>query len=369
MVPRESPAPSGGRLLHFEIPVTRPKTDTRTQHPNTKRSGFVGDLTRGEKWPVTYEDIVAAREVLRGVAHRTPLTHSRTLSRLTGGQVYLKLENLQRTGAFKLRGAFHKVATLTEAQRQRGIVTASAGNHAQGVALAAAHFGVPCTVVMPEHAPATKITATRGYGAEVRLVGQNYDESYQYARQLAGEGRTFVHAFDDPAVIAGQGTIGLEILEDDPAIDTLIVPVGGGGLMAGIAIAVKSRHPQVRVVGVQPAGSNAAVQAFHTGVPVHLDAPQSLADGLMVKAPGELPMAIIRQLADDMVTVTDDAIRNAILFLLERTKLLVEGAGAAGVAALLGGQVPAVGRRVAVILSGGNLDLARLHTLARSSAS
>ncbi|WP_290588345.1 threonine ammonia-lyase [Alicyclobacillus sp.] len=326
-------------------------------------------VTGGDRFGVTCADILAAREVLHGVVHRTPLTPNRTLSRLMGAQVFLKLENLQRTGAFKLRGAFHKVATLSEAERRRGIVTASAGNHAQGVALAAAHFGVPCTVVMPEHAPVTKITATRGYGAEVQLVGQNYDEAYQHARRMADEGRTFVHAFDDPAVIAGQGTIGLEILEDNPALDTLVVPVGGGGLLAGIAIAVKSRHPHVRLVGVQPAGSNAAVRSFHAGHPVRIDTPASIADGLMVKAPGELPMAIIRALVDDMVTVTDDAIRDAILFLLERTKLLVEGAGAAGVAALLSGRVQAAGRQIAVLLSGGNLDLARLHTLAASSAS
>ncbi|MBO9606302.1 MAG: threonine ammonia-lyase [Paenibacillaceae bacterium] len=312
-----------------------------------------------------YEEIVQAKRRLSGVVHHTPLVHSKTFSEMAGGKTLLKLENLQRTGAFKLRGAFNKVASLAEGDRAKGIVTASAGNHAQGVACAAAHYGVAATVVMPQSAPAAKVNATESYGAAVVLAGSNYDEAYAYARQYADErGATFVHAFDDAAVIAGQGTIGIEIVDECPDVDTIVVPIGGGGLIAGVALAAKAANPAVRIVGVQPESANSAYLSWQTGRRLAIAAPATIADGLAVKSPGELPWAMMQRYVDDIVAVSDDEIVRAMRLHLERAKLLVEGAGAAPLAALLGGKIETTGRQTALVVSGGNVDLTRLALLA-----
>ncbi|WP_135551014.1 threonine ammonia-lyase [Paenibacillus cymbidii] len=312
-----------------------------------------------------YEEIVQAKRRLSGVVHHTPLVHSKTFSEMAGGKTLLKLENLQRTGAFKLRGAFNKVASLAESDRAYGIVTASAGNHAQGVACAAAHYGVAATVVMPQSAPAAKVNATENYGAAVVLAGANYDEAYAYARQYAEErGATFVHAFDDAAVIAGQGTIGIEIVDECPDVDTIVVPIGGGGLIAGVALAAKAANPSVRIVGVQPESANSAYLSWQTGRRLAIASPVTIADGLAVKSPGELPWAMMQRYVDDIVTVSDDEIVQAMRLHLERAKLLVEGAGAAPLAALLGGKIETTGRQTALVVSGGNVDLTRLALLA-----
>ncbi|GAB6934218.1 MAG: threonine ammonia-lyase [Bacillota bacterium] len=315
---------------------------------------------------VTYRDIAEAEARLRRVVHRTPLQHSCTFSAMSGCEVYLKLENLQKTGAFKIRGAYNKVASLSPDERARGVITASAGNHAQGVAMAAFRFGVQATVVMPVGAPQAKIEATRGYGAEVVLVGQSYDESYAAACEMAErEKATFIHAFDDPYVIAGQGTVGLEILEELPYADALIVPVGGGGLISGIAVAAKTIKPDIRIIGVQAQNAPAAHDSWRKGLRLDVPASRTLADGLAVRRPGALPFRLMQRYVDDMVLVTEEAIAAAIRLFLERAKLLVEGAGAASLAALLSGQLAYLrGQRVVLVVSGGNVDLGRLTTLA-----
>ncbi|HEY8393731.1 MAG TPA: threonine ammonia-lyase [Thermaerobacter sp.] len=306
-------------------------------------------------------DLPAIREAaatIAGFVHRTPLLGSAAFSELSGTDVYLKLENLQKTGSFKVRGAFNRLARLDPASRGHGVICASAGNHAQGVAMAGARLGIPVTVVMPETAPTTKVVATRGYGAEVVLHGQGYDQAYEKALEIASaRGLTFVHAFDDPLVVAGQGTVGLEILEDLPDVDTVVVPVGGGGLIAGIAIAIKEQNPRVRVVGVQAAGAAALVRSFRQGRLESIERARTLADGLAVKAPRELTFRLICRYVDDMVTVTEEEIARAILLLLERAKLVAEGAGAAALAALLHHKVGQPGRRTAVVVSGGNIDV------------
>lgn len=305
-------------------------------------------------------DLPAIRDAaatIAGFVHRTPLLSSAAFSEMAGAEVFLKLENLQKTGSFKVRGAFNRLARLDAAARARGVICASAGNHAQGVALAGARLGIPVTVVMPATAPTTKVVATRGYGAEVVLHGEGYDGAYERACQLAAErGLTFIHAFDDPLVVAGQGTVGLEIVDDLPDVDTVVVPVGGGGLIAGIAVAVKSRRPGVRIVGVQPEAAPALARAFATGRLEPVERARTIADGLAVKAPREMTFRLIRRYVDDMVTVSEDEIARAILLLLERAKLVAEGAGAAALAALLHGKVPDAGR-VAVVVSGGNIDV------------
>ncbi len=279
---------------------------------------------------------------------------------MTGAEVHLKCENLQRTGSFKIRGAYNRLAALSQAApglKRRGVVAASAGNHAQGVALAASLLGLPATVYMPEGTSLAKLAATQGYGAAIRLQGQSYDEAYQAALafQQRSQG-TLVHAFDDPAVMAGQGTIACEVLDEKPDIDAIVVPVGGGGLIAGIATAAKAISPRVQVVGVQSAAVDAVRAAFHPA-PSGGRPATTIADGIAVKAPGQLTLPIIRDLVDDVVAVDDEAIAHAIVLLLERCKLVVEGAGAVGLAALLSGALDLAGRKVAVVLSGGNIDI------------
>jgi threonine dehydratase len=306
---------------------------------------------------VTLADIEEAREVLRGVAVETPMEESRWLSALAGGPVSLKCENLQRTGSFKARGGYLRLSRLSEEERSHGVVAASAGNHAQGVALAAQLLGIKATVFMPEGAPIPKEKATRGYGAEVIFHGRYLENAIEAALAFSKEtGAVFIHPFDHPDIVAGQGTVGLEILEQSPDVKTVLVPTGGGGLLAGIAIAVKALRPDVRIVGVQAA--NCAPLAGSTEVGF------TIADGIAVKQPGELTSGILADLLDDVVTVTDDEIAQAIVLLLERVKLVVEGGGAASVAALLGGKVRGEDTACA-LLSGGNIDASLLMEVAR----
>lgn len=287
---------------------------------------------------------------------RTPTEHSPSVSALAGRDVYLKLENLQRTGAFKIRGALNAILQLDPVARERGVVTASAGNHGQGVAFAAQLVGVPACVVLPHGVPLAKLTAIQRTGAETVLVSGAYDEAHLAAVEIARErGRTYVHAFDDDQVIAGQGTLALELLEDAPDLDTIVVPVGGGGLISGVALAVSALPTRPRIVGVQAAGSSALAESFGLG---HLvERPTStIADGIAVRRPAERTFEIIRQRVDDIVTVSDEAIARAMVLLLERHKLLAEGAGAAALAAVLEANGRVGGRRVGVIVSGGNVD-------------
>lgn len=307
---------------------------------------------------VTIADIWQAHKFLLPQLHHTPLTPSRTLQRMTGADVYLKCEHLQRSGSFKVRGAGYKISRLSQEQRRSGVIAASAGNHAQGVAIAASQHHIPCTIVMPETAPLAKVTATQEYGANVVLHGMTYDDAYQHCLALQQEsGATFIHAFDEPDVIAGQGTLGLEMLNDLPDADAIIVPVGGGGLISGIAIAARALKPDITIIGVEAAGAPSVRRSLDAGAPVTLASSMTIADGIAVKCPGNLTFAIIKELVDDIVLVDDEAIINAVLLLMERCKMVVEGAGAAGLAALLSGVVQLKGKKVLVPLTGGNIDI------------
>jgi threonine dehydratase len=304
----------------------------------------------------TLADIAAARSRIGALARVTPVFASETLSRRSGRPVMLKAENLQRTGSFKIRGAVNKIATLTDEERVAGVVTASAGNHGQAVTLAAREAGVTATVFMPQDAPMAKVDATRSYGAEVVLVGDGFDEADVAAQERVDAGATLVHAFEDEVVIAGQGTLGLEIAEQVGELETLVVPIGGGGLASGIALALNELRPEVKIVGVQ--AENCAPFAGD-GEPGH-----TIADGIAVKKPGELTRRILADRLDEIVTVSDREIAQAIVLLLERVKLVVEGAGAASVAAVLGGKVRGNGPACA-LLSGGNIDATLLIEIAR----
>jgi threonine dehydratase len=313
---------------------------------------------------VDLEHIQAAAAGLEGIVHRTPLLRSETFSRLAGGEVLLKHENQQKTGAFKVRGAYTKIQSLTDAERAAGVVAPSAGNHAQAVAWAAHRAGVPAAVFMPEAASLAKVGATESYGATVHLVGLNVDESVDAAIEYAERtGSTLVHPFDDPVVIAGQGTIGLEILEDAPDIDAVVVPLGGGGLLSGIACAIKAVRPEVRVIGVEAAGCAPYVSSLQHGAITPVPQTQTIADGIAVKRPGEITFGLIRDLVDDVVTVTDAEIGRVIVHLLEREKTVVEGAGAVALAALVNGKVSA--KRSVAVLSGGNIDTPLLMQVIR----
>ncbi len=306
--------------------------------------------------PVTLEDVQAAREVLRGVSRTTPLEHSRALSERVGGPVHLKCENLQRAGSFKIRGAYTRMARLSADEQARGVVAASAGNHAQGVALAAQLLGLRSTVFMPTGAPIPKLLATRGYGATIEMLGQTIDEALVGARAFAERtGAVLIHPFDHADIVAGQGTVGLEILEQCPDVRTILVCTGGGGLLAGIAAAVKATRPDVRVIGVQAAQAAAFPGSLAAGRPVPLASMTTMADGIAVGCPGEVPFAIVQALVDEVRTVDEDTLARALLFLLERAKLVVEPAGAAAVAALLE-QPTSFEAPVVAVLSGGNID-------------
>ncbi|WP_129307138.1 threonine ammonia-lyase [Streptomyces sp. L2] len=305
---------------------------------------------------VTLDDVRGAQKMLSGVSRMTAMEGSRHLSQLIGTPVHLKCENLQRTGSFKLRGAYVRIAGLLPEERAAGVVAASAGNHAQGVALASALFGVHATVFMPKGAPLPKISATRDYGADVRLHGQVVDETLAAAQDYADRtGAVFIHPFDHPDIIAGQGTVGLEILEQCPEVGTIVVGIGGGGLAAGIAVAVKALRPDVRIVGVQAEGAAAYPPSLAAGHPVAVPNPTTMADGIKVGRPGRVPFDIVGALVDEVRTVSEDQLAAALLLCLERAKLVVEPAGASPVAALLGEPGPFPGPVVAV-LSGGNVD-------------
>ncbi len=310
-------------------------------------------------------DVRAARERLNGPIYYSPCPHSQTLSALTGQKIYLKLENLQMTGSFKERGALNRIALLTPEQASRGVIAASAGNHAQGVAYHATKRGIRALIVMPLPTPLVKVTATRNFGADVLLHGANYDEAFAEAMRLCAEQElTFIHPFDDPDVMAGQGTIGLELLEQIPQLEAVVVPIGGGGLIGGIACAIKESKPNIRVIGVQTSrlpSMAAAVAAHH---PVVIDPATTIADGIAVRRAGELTLPMVERYVDEIVTVDEDEIASAILVLLEREKTLAEGAGAAALAALLQQRTSLPGGvHTAVLVCGGNIDVTLLSRI------
>ena len=314
---------------------------------------------------ISLADILAARERVRDSVYLSPCTRSQMLSDATGLDLFLKLENLQMTGSFKERGALNKIATLSPEQAARGVIAASAGNHAQGVAYHATRRGIRAVIVMPLTTPLVKVTATRNFGAEVVLHGANYDEACTEALRLCeAGGMTFIHPFDDPVVMAGQGTIGLEMLEQIPGLEAVVVPIGGGGLIGGIACAVKESNPKVRVIGVQTARLPAMQQALAAHHPVTLDAATTIADGIAVRRAGDVTFSIVERYVDEIVTVDEDEIASAILTLLEREKTLAEGAGAAALAAVQQQRTSLPkGTRTAVLVCGGNIDVTLLSRI------
>jgi threonine dehydratase len=316
------------------------------------------------------DDVLTAREMLRPVVRQTPVLESSALAALVDGPVYLKCENLQRAGSFKVRGAYVRIARLSPAERARGVVAASAGNHAQGVALAAEWLGTRATVVMPAAAPLPKIAATRGYGAEVILHGASVEEALARAREIAeNTGSVFIHPFDHPDVIAGQGSVGLEIAEQCPQARTIVVPVGGGGLISGMAVALSSALPRARVIGVQAEAVAPIAASMAAGHAVSIEASATMADGIAVAAPGTLTMPLISRLCDQVLTVTEENLSRALLLCLERAKQLAEPAGAAGVAALLEHPAHLFQAPVVVVLSGGNIDPLLLSKVLRHGLS
>src|SRR5271165_5327582 len=313
---------------------------------------------------VELRDIQAALARIRQDIRVSPCTHSETFSGLTGNSIFLKLDNQQRTGAFKERGALNKLLTLTADERSRGVIAASAGNHAQGVAYHAGRHGIRARIYMPLPTPLTKVSSTRAYGAEVVLYGANYDEAYDKALEVAGaEGLTLIHAFNDEAVIAGQGTLGLEILQQHPDVEVIVIPIGGGGLIGGIACAVKETNPAVQIFGVQPARIPSMKAAVAEGKPVTLHSAKTIADGIAVRRAGERTLPLVQKYVDDIVTVEEEEIANAILLLLEREKTLAEGAGAAAIAAVLNRKLPLQGKKIAVLVCGGNIDVTLLSRI------
>ncbi len=309
-------------------------------------------------------DIEQAHATLHKVLHAIPLSSSRTFSQMSGAELFLKCENLQKTGSFKVRGAFNKISKLAKRGDVPSVVAASAGNHAQGVAFSAATLGVESTIVMPLATPIAKIRATQDYGANVVLHGACYDDAYAKACEIMEEtGATFVHPFDDEDIIAGQGTVAIEIFRDMPTVDMVLVPAGGGGLLAGIAYYIKSINPRVRVIGVQAEGADALVRSFQAERLESTSAVHTIADGIAVKQPGDITYDFIRRYVDDMVTVSDDQIAESILLLLERNKMVVEPAGAVSLAAALSKKVEIAGLRTVCVLSGGNIDVSFIHKI------
>jgi len=304
-----------------------------------------------------WKEIERAGNQIGKVILRTPIIYSEALSKLTGKEVYLKLENLQKTGSFKIRGAYHKLSRFNSSMRKRGVIAASAGNHAQGVALASSLLGIRSTIVMPQGASLAKQMATRSYGGEVILYGQDVDEALRYARGLAGKEKAFIHPYDDEEVIAGQGTLGLEILEEVPDVEGIIVPVGGGGLISGIATIVKKRRPRVKIIGVQSSHVSSALASLRKKRIVEVEAEPTLADGIAVPRVGEITFPIIQKRVDEIVTVEEDEIASAILLLMERKRIVAEGAGATPVAALLSKRVKIKPGKLVLVISGGNIDV------------
>ena len=306
---------------------------------------------------VTYDDIVNAQKMQDDVIRKTSLVFSDTFSQLTGSKVYLKNEFEQKTGSFKLRGAYYKIKNLTEDEKNKGVVAASAGNHAQGIALASAMEKINCTIVMPKNASPAKIAATKGYGANVVLEGKNYDESWTKAQEIAKTtGAEIIHAFDDPQIIAAQGVIGLEIMEQLPDVDEIYVPIGGGGLLAGILIAIKTKNPNVKVIGVQSKSFPSMKNSIDSGKLETVDGGFTVADGISVKTPGKQTFEIIKNMIDEIVLIDDEEIIKAMFLLMERSKVVVEPAGAAGLAYLIS-KKPSSGKKVVPILCGGNVDM------------
>jgi threonine dehydratase len=307
---------------------------------------------------VTFADIEHARARVRDKLYLSPCAFSETLSQATGTRCWLKLENLQMTGSFKERGACNKLMAMPEAERARGVICASAGNHAQGLAYHASRLGVDATIVMPTATPLMKVQGTRNFGARVVLHGGGYDDAYAEARRIQdAEGRTFVHPFDDALVIAGQGTIGLELLEQNPYLEAVVVSIGGGGMAAGVAVAIKETNPRIKVYGVETAVMPSMKAALAEGAPVTLAYARTIADGIAVRRAGDLTLPLVRKYVDDIALVDDEEIAEAILVLLEREKTVAEGAGAAALAAVLHQKLPLAGKKVAVVVSGGNIDV------------
>ncbi len=314
---------------------------------------------------IKLEDIKKAHERIKKVVYKTPFAYAPILSQKVGNEIYLKKENLQITGAFKLRGAFNKIASIPEEKRKKGVIAASAGNHAQGVAFSANYFNIPAIIVMPEATPLTKVTGVKEFGGEVVLAGNNYDEAYEYALKLAEEkGLEFIHPFADDDVIAGQGTIGIEMLEQIPQLDYIVVPIGGGGLISGIASAAKQINPLIKIIGVTAAGAPAMRLSFLSGSVQDTTFVKTIADGIAVRDTTPKMYNIIKEVVDDIVEVDDEEIANAILFLMERQKVVVEGAGAVGVAALLHRKIKFTSpKKVGVVLSGGNIDVTMINLI------
>ena len=305
----------------------------------------------------TYDEIVKANALRGNVIRKTPLIHSPTFSDLTNSEIYLKEEFRQKTGSFKIRGAYYKIKSLSKEEKKHGVVAASAGNHAQGVALASSLENISCTIVMPKNASPAKVAATRGYGANVILEGVNYDESYSKAKEISQQtGATLVQAFDDPQIIAAQGVIGLEILEDLPDVEEIYLPIGGGGLAAGTVIAIKEKNPNVKVIGVQSKSFPSMYESVKQNTRTLAGGERTIADGISVKMPGEITFNIIKELMDEIVLVDDDEITKAMFLLMERMKFVVEPAGAVGLAYLLS-KKPSPGKKVVAVLAGGNVDM------------
>jgi threonine dehydratase len=305
-----------------------------------------------------YEKILEASEVLKSIKHVTRLDHSSTFSRITGGEIYLKLENLQKTGSFKVRGAAYAMSQLTDDEKRSGVIAASAGNHAQGVAYAATRLGIKSTIVMPVFSPVAKIQATQEYGANVVLNGTSLDDSLTYAREISKKtGATFLHPFDDEKVIAGQGTIGLEIINDLPSVEVIAVPVGGGGLISGIAIAIKEQKPDVKIYGVEAQSAAAMKASFEAGKITKVTDTDTICDGIAVKEPGNLTFDIAKNLLDGVVTVEEFHVTRTLFYLLERAKIVVEPAGCVGLAAYQHGVLDVTGKTAVAVISGGNIDM------------
>ena len=314
--------------------------------------------------PISIADVRAAADRLRGIANRTPVMTSRTFNALTGREVFFKCENFQRGGAFKFRGAYNRLSQLSEAEKKRGVVAFSSGNHAQGVALAAKLLGVPATIVMPDDAPAVKLAATRGYGAEVIVYDRLRESREAIAKKLADErGVTLVPPFNDPDIMAGAGTVAMELLEEIPDLDALVTPVGGGGLVSGCALAAKAMRPQIQVYGVEAVGADDAKQSLQRGEIVHIEPPTTIADGIRTQAVGNLSFAVMRELLSDIVIVNDDEIRDAVRFAITRMKIVAEPTGAVPIAAVMQNRIPGNLKRVGLIISGGNIGGDVLHTV------
>ena len=322
------------------------------------------DATSNQRLPVSYADVAAAAEKLTGIAHRTPALTSRSVDQRTGASVFFKCENLQRMGAFKFRGAYNALSNLTAGQKRRGVVAYSSGNHAQAVALAGRLLGVTAVIVMPDDAPAVKLDATRGYGAEVIVYNRDTEDREQIsAHARAQRGLTMIPPFDHPQVIAGQGTAAKELIEDVGPLDYLLVPCGGGGLISGCAIAANHLSPGVKVIGVEPAAGDDVTRSFQTGILQTVHNPDTIADGARTSSAGKLTFPLILHHVHDMLTVTDAELLRSMLYLWERMKIVVEPTGALAAAALLEGKLDARGKRVGVIISGGNVDLKTLAAL------